>query len=200
MEHETRFELASPSHTRHAVPACPARSYDLLPHRSQIALKLAKRKKREGGQTLTLSSRQIAAGDDTQRQQARHRTARRHLTATAHTLWEGPITLPMTLPWTGATTQPARPIGPFDRSVRIDLIRSSGIGTAESTRPDCLAVSANALSRDARALAEAHRDVSRACRRLAIDLVLGGQGRWPERIRYGHRLRKFRELHVKFSG
>ncbi len=41
MEHETRFELAFPSHISPPLRGEPMRSYDLLAHRSQIALKLA---------------------------------------------------------------------------------------------------------------------------------------------------------------
>jgi excisionase family DNA binding protein len=58
-----------------------------------------------------------------------------------------------------------------------------------------LAVSASEASRDAVGLRREAEALGRACRVAGIPLVLGGGGAWPERPRYGLRLRSFEELH-----
>jgi len=65
MEHETRFELAFPSHPGHAE-ACPGCSYDLLALRSQIALTLASSLRNRGTNRFHTSFCVIWSGDSWQ--------------------------------------------------------------------------------------------------------------------------------------
>jgi excisionase family DNA binding protein len=58
-----------------------------------------------------------------------------------------------------------------------------------------LAVSASEASSDAAGLRGQADQLGRACRVAGLTLVLGGGGRWPERPRYGVRLRTLEPLH-----
>ena len=66
-------------------------------------------------------------------------------------------------------------------------LRPGGIGL--------LAVSASSASTDAVGLRRQADQLGRACRAAGVALVLGGGGAWPERPRYGARLRALEALH-----
>lgn len=57
-----------------------------------------------------------------------------------------------------------------------------------------VALSASCISCDAQ-LRELHAVLAPAARLAGVELVLGGEGAWPESPSYGHRLRSFEELH-----
>ena len=57
-----------------------------------------------------------------------------------------------------------------------------------------VALSASCISCDVE-LRELHAVLAPAARLAGVELVLGGEGAWPEKPGYGHRLRSFEELH-----
>jgi excisionase family DNA binding protein len=61
-------------------------------------------------------------------------------------------------------------------------------------RCEMVGVSASQCSRDAALLADQHQRLAEICDRRAIPLVLGGNGLWPDKPAYGHRLRSCAEL------
>lgn len=66
-----------------------------------------------------------------------------------------------------------------------------------------VAVSASVYSADGSALAETHAALAEAAREGGVALLVGGEGAWPDPADYGHRLRRFRDLHellVRMSG
>ena len=67
-------------------------------------------------------------------------------------------------------------------------IRTNGLGVS------IIALSASRWSSDPISLARSYDDIAAACREEDIDLVVGGEGQWPEGVEYGHRCRSFREL------
>ena len=70
----------------------------------------------------------------------------------------------------------------------IEHIRNSALGVS------IIALSASRWSSDPISLARSYDDIAAACREEDIDLVVGGEGQWPEGVEYGHRCRSFREL------
>ncbi len=83
------------------------------------------------------------------------------------------------------------------------LGRSTPMGEAtkmaERSGARMIVMSASAASNDARRLERAARRLGLECRARDIDLVLGGQGVWPEAPVHGVRLRSFEALHVRLA-
>ena len=65
---------------------------------------------------------------------------------------------------------------------------------------ELLAVSASRASTDKRLLERWVRRVGAACEACGVQLLLGGEGPWPETPRYGTRLRTFDELRAFLAG
>jgi excisionase family DNA binding protein len=63
-----------------------------------------------------------------------------------------------------------------------------------------LAVSASRASSDTRALLRWNTRIAAACEAQAVQLLLGGEGGWPDTLRYGTRLHTFEELHAFLAG
>lgn len=76
-----------------------------------------------------------------------------------------------------------------------DLLAFVGEGHAE-----LVAVSASRASVDKRRLESWARKLGDACAEHKVDLLLGGDGAWPEPPRVGTRLRSFDELHAYLAG
>lgn len=77
------------------------------------------------------------------------------------------------------------------RTPTAELERAIGAGGVE-----LLAVSASAASADALGLRRQAEALARACKVAGVTLVLGGAGAWPERPRYGSRLRGLEPLYL----
>ncbi len=67
-------------------------------------------------------------------------------------------------------------------------IRTNGLGVS------IIALSASRWSSDPVSLARAYGDIATACREQDIDLIVGGEGPWPDIVGYGHRCRSFGEF------
>lgn len=76
-----------------------------------------------------------------------------------------------------------------------DVISFIGDGSVEM-----VAVSASSASSDKRALERWARRLGAACAEHSVELVLGGEGPWPEPPRVGTRVRTFDELHAYLAG
>jgi len=63
-----------------------------------------------------------------------------------------------------------------------------------------VALSASRWQTDSVTLRRAHRDIANACRETGLDLVVGGEGRWPEGIGYGLRCHSFDDLKATLIG
>jgi len=70
---------------------------------------------------------------------------------------------------------------------------------AEKSGARMVAMSASPASSDANLLRRIASQVGAGCRAQDIDLVLGGEGAWPETPSYGLRLRSFGAFHEHLS-
>jgi excisionase family DNA binding protein len=70
---------------------------------------------------------------------------------------------------------------------------------AERSGARMVAVSASAASSDANLLGRVALQLGSGCRARDVDLVLGGEGAWPERPSHGVRLRSFGAFHEHVS-
>lgn len=59
---------------------------------------------------------------------------------------------------------------------------------------EIVALSASEWLSDRVSLADSYRLIAEACKRNAIELILGGRGAWAENLHYGHRCNSFAEL------
>lgn len=57
-----------------------------------------------------------------------------------------------------------------------------------------VALSASSWMTDSVSLHRTHRDIAAACRSRGIDIMLGGEGAWPQTVDYGHRCYSFRDF------
>ena len=73
------------------------------------------------------------------------------------------------------------------------------IRMAEKSGARMVAMSASTASNDAALLGRTASRVGAGCRPHDIDLVLGGEGAWPEAPTYGVRLRSFGAFHEHLS-
>jgi excisionase family DNA binding protein len=73
-----------------------------------------------------------------------------------------------------------------------EFIATSGV--------ELVGVSASQNSRDVALLADQVHRLAEICRRRQIPVVLGGNGLWPEKPEYGHRLRSCTELRSVLAG
>lgn len=67
-------------------------------------------------------------------------------------------------------------------------IRANGLGVS------VIALSASRWSSDPISLARSYNDIAEACREQDIDLIVGGEGLWPDAVDYGDRCRSFGDL------
>jgi excisionase family DNA binding protein len=82
------------------------------------------------------------------------------------------------------------------RSTPVDEV----VGLLERGGADLVAVSASATSGGPRRLRAWLDRVAPVCELNGVDLILGGEGRWPEPTQFGVRLRSFEELHALLIG
>ena len=89
------------------------------------------------------------------------------------------------------------------RSRRIDaVIPGINIPTAELVKHilsgdkdlKIVGLSASSWSSDPVSLASAYRDIASACEQQGVEVLLGGEGAWPEPIDYGFRCHTFKDL------
>lgn len=67
-------------------------------------------------------------------------------------------------------------------------IETNGLGVS------IIALSASRWSSDPISLARCYDDISKICRGQDIDLIVGGEGLWPDVVEYGDRCHSFRDL------
>ncbi len=72
-------------------------------------------------------------------------------------------------------------------------IRTNGLGVS------IIALSASRWSSDPVSLARSYDDIADLCRDQDIDLIVGGEGLWPDVVNYGYRCRSFTELQQVFK-
>lgn len=61
-------------------------------------------------------------------------------------------------------------------------------------QPQMVTVTASSFSSDSEDLEVQYRKIADACRQCGAEIVLGGQGSWPEKPSQGHRVRTFAEF------
>lgn len=76
---------------------------------------------------------------------------------------------------------------------------SEAIELAERSGARMIAVSASTASTDAKLLERTARRLGLECRARGIDLVLGGEGAWPDAPVHGVRVRSFEAFHAHVS-
>ena len=67
-------------------------------------------------------------------------------------------------------------------------IRTNGLGVS------IIALSASRWSSDPVSLYRSYDEIAAVCRDQDIDLIVGGEGQWPDDVDYGYRCRSFEEL------
>jgi excisionase family DNA binding protein len=68
------------------------------------------------------------------------------------------------------------------------------VKAVEQYRPQMVAVSASANSNDSKSLEQQYRTIAHACRDCGAEIVLGGEGAWPDRPLQGSRVRTFAQF------
>jgi excisionase family DNA binding protein len=68
------------------------------------------------------------------------------------------------------------------------------VNAIEQYRPQMVAVSASAYCHDPDEMAEHYRVVAKACRECGAEIMLGGEGAWPDGISAANRVRTFAEF------
>ena len=66
----------------------------------------------------------------------------------------------------------------------------------KDSSPDLVAVSASSWSNDEQALLRNQRLLAAVCEAQGVELIVGGNGAWPDELSYGSRCRAFSELKV----
>jgi excisionase family DNA binding protein len=61
-------------------------------------------------------------------------------------------------------------------------------------QPQMVTVTASSFSSDSEDLEAQYRKIADACRQCGAEIVLGGEGSWPDRPTHGHRVRTFAEF------